>query len=43
MTELHDVEDAYNQLYNMSWNARYMTLPCPQDDVLRASIYCLWS
>jgi hypothetical protein len=37
MAELHDLEDAYNQLYNMSWNARYMTLPCSTDNVLRAN------
>ena len=36
MSELQDLEDAYNQLYNMSWTARYTTLPCPTDDVLRA-------
>jgi len=37
MPELHDLADDYNQLYNMSWNARYTTLPCRQDDVLKAN------
>jgi len=37
MAELHSLEDAYNQLYNMSWNARYTTLPCPTDNILRAN------
>lgn len=34
--ELTAIEVHFQDLFNMAWNARYLCLPCPFTDVLRA-------
>ena len=34
--ELAAVAARFNELYNLAWNARYLCLACPLEDVVRA-------
>jgi hypothetical protein len=34
--ELAAVAASFNELYNLAWNARYLCLACPLEDVIRA-------
>jgi hypothetical protein len=35
-SELAEIEAPYQQLYDLAWNSRYLTLPCTSQDVFTA-------
>jgi hypothetical protein len=34
--ELAELRNSFQMLYNLAWNSRYLTLPCPLEDVITA-------